>query len=268
MNEDQRKQEVLRAEAAIHELAQRMAEASERTEQADLARRTLESAVGSIEELSAELQTLMESDKRATAEKSESLNQVSELLVVGAKELQKAQEGLDKRADHLETSISETSHELLGLLDARLCILSQDINETQKLMSAKADHLEKSLIQGSQEFQRSADAKLDNLLLNINTISNKLLFVMDQNEASNRRILALDKIISELSEKFQNPADSAINNSEDIEDLKTQVNDLNKQISTIGQASAAKKSHLSHRLRSAIIGGLGVVMVFMIIRLV
>lgn len=268
MNEEERRQEILKAEAAIHGLAQRMAEASERTEQADAARRTLESAVGLIEELNAGLQTLMESEKKAAEERSESWKQARESLAVGAQELQKAQEVLDKRTDHLETSIDERSHELHGLLDAKLCILSQDINVAQEHLSAKADHLETSFIQRSQELQGSFDTKLDNLLLNINTISNKLLFVMDQNEASNRRILALDKIISELSEKFQNPADSAINNSEDIEDLKTQVNDLNKQISTIGQASAAKKSHLSHRLRSAIIGGLGVVMVFMFIRLV
>lgn len=285
MNEEERRLEILKAEAAIRELAQRMAEAGERTKQADMARSTLESALRSIKELNLDLQAFLESEKQATKEKSESLKQASESLGLGAEEIQKAEKRLEEKADHLETSMDERSQELQESVSGKLSILSQDINAAQEQLSAKADHLETS-INESQELQKSVDGKLCNLSQDINTaqesvdsklnillqnigaISNKLLFIMDQNEASNKRILALERAIKDLSDKFPDLNNHMIGNNEEMQELKTQALDFNEPLSSTEQASVAKTSRLYSRLRSAIIGGLGAVMVFMFLRLV
>jgi len=285
MNEEERRLEILKAEAAIRELAQRMAEAGERTKQADMARSTLESALRSIKELNLDLQAFLESEKQATKEKSESLKQASESLGLGAEEIQKAEERLEEKADHLETSMDERSQELQESISGKLLNLSQDINAAQEQLSAKADNLETS-INESQELQKSVDGKLCNLSQDINTaqesvdsklnillhnigaISNKLLFIMDQNEASNKRILALERTIKELSDKFPDLNNCIIGNLEEMQELKTQAFDFNEPLSSTEQASVTKTSRLYSRLRSAIIGGLGAVMVFMFLRLV
>lgn len=229
MNEGARRIEILKAEAAIRDLASRMAEAIECTRQTDMTRSTLETAIKSIDELNIEFQEEIKSQKRAFQEERESLNQARESLEIGVRAIQKAQERLEKKADHLENSMLERSQGLHELLDARLGNLSQDIN----------------------------------------TISNKLLFVMDQNETSGKKILALQQIIEELSWNFQEFGNDTANKSEEIQELRTQVIDSNERLSSFEQALEAKTSSLSHRLRSAIIGGgLGVVMVVMIIKLV
>ena len=229
MNEGERRIEILKAEAAIRDLAGRMAEACESTRQADMARSSLEEAIKSINELNSQFQSAIESQKREFEEERKSLNQASESLDIGVRDLQKAQEKLEK----------------------------------------KADHLENSMVERSQELHESIDDKLVNLSQEVNTISNKLLFVMDQNEASGKRILALQQIIEELSWNFQKLVDDTANKSEEIQELKTQVIDSNERISSIEQVFETKTSGLSHRLRSAIIGGgLGVVMVVMILKLV
>ena len=167
MNDEERRSEVLKAEAAIRELAGRMVQASESTKQADNARGTLESAIRSMDELKSEFQ-----------EEIKSLNQARESLDIAAKDIQ----------------------------------------------------------------------KLRNLQQDITTISDKLLFLIDQNEASNERILALQRTI------------------EEVQGSRDQVIDSNKSLS-LKKSLEAKKSGISYRLRSAIIGGMGVGMVLMIIKL-
>ena len=309
MDEEERRLETLKAEAAIRELAQRMAEASECTGQANLARSMLESAVRSIDELNVGFRTLIESQKRAIEEESKSLNHACESLEVDAKDLREAQERLENKADLLETSMGERSREFHELLDAKLVILSQDMDTSLGQLARRTEHLEDSVHKQNQEFHESVDAKLvilsqhidtslDQLVKrtehledsvheqnqelyesvdaklvklsqNIETISNKLLFVMDQNEASGKRILALQRTVEGLSGKFQEFGNYLVGNSDEIQELETQIIDSNERLSSLEQASEAKTSRFSHRLRSAIIGGgLGVVMVFMIIKLV
>ena len=309
MNEGERRIEILKAEAAIRDLAGRMAEASESTRQADMARSSLEAAIKSINELNIQFQSVIESQKREFEEERKSLNQASESLDIGVRDLQKAQEKLEKKADHLENSMVERSQELHESIDdklvnlsqevnrsldqlsektdhwensmveqsqelhesieARLVNLAQEVNKSQDQLSEKADHLENSMVEQSQELHESIEARLVNLSREVNTISNKLLFVMDQNEASGKRILALQQIIEGLSWNFRKLVDDTANKSEEIQELKTQVIDSNERLSSIEQVFEAKTSGLSHRLRSAIIGGgLGVVMVVMILKLV
>ena len=120
MNEGERRIEILKAEAAIRDLAGRMAEASESTRQADMARSSLEAAIKSIEELNIQFQSAIESQKREFEEERKSLNQANESLDVGVGDLQKAQEKLEKKADQLENSMMERSQELHDSIDARL----------------------------------------------------------------------------------------------------------------------------------------------------
>ena len=186
-----------------------------------------------------------------------------------SQEVNKSQRQLSEKADQLENSVAERSQELHESIDAGLANLSQEVNKSQRQLSEKADQLENSVAERSQELQGSIDARLVSLSLDIDTISNKLLFVMDQNEASSKRIHALQQIIGELSQNFQKLVDDTANKSEEIQELKTQVIDSNERLSSIEQVFEAKTSGLSHRLRSAIIGGgLGVVMIVMIIKLV
>lgn len=212
MNEEERRLEILKAEAAIRELARRMAEAVEYTRQADMARSALEAADRSIDELNIEFHALIESHRGALEEESKSMNQARESLVICAKDLQEAQERLEKKAENLETSLGKKNQETQELLDARLINLSQDIN----------------------------------------TISNKLLFVMDQNEVLNKRMLALQRIIEELSSKFQEFGNAADCTSEEIQELRAQVFDSNEKLSSLEYDLDAKTSGLVHRLRSAI----------------
>lgn len=212
MNEEERRLEILKAEAAIRELARRMAEAVEYTRQADMARSALEAADRSIDELNIEFHALIESHRGALEEESKSMNQARESLVICAKDLQEAQERLEKKAENLETSLGKKNQETQELLDARVSNLSQDIN----------------------------------------TISNKLLFVMDQNEVLNKRMLALQRIIEELSSKFQEFGNAADCTSEEIQELRAQVFDSNEKLSSLEYDLDAKTSGLVHRLRSAI----------------
>jgi predicted nucleic acid-binding Zn-ribbon protein len=212
MNEEERRLEILKAEAAIRELAGRMAKAGECTRHADMARSALEAAARSIDELSIEFHSSIESSKGALEEESKSMNQARESLDICAKDLQKSQE----------------------------------------MLGTKAANLEKSLEKKNQEFYEMIDAKLGNLSQDINTISNKLLFVMDQNEALDKRILALQQIIEELSCKFHGFGNAIACNSEEIQELRTQVIDSNEKLSSLKYGLEAKTSGLVHRLRSAI----------------
>jgi chromosome segregation ATPase len=215
MNEEERRLEILKAEAAIRELAGRMAKAGECTRHADMARSALEAAARSIDELSIEFHSSIESSKGALEEESKSMNQARESLDICAKDLQKSQE----------------------------------------MLGTKAANLEKSLEKKNQEFYERIellDAKLGNLSQDINTISNRLLFVMDQNEALNKRILALQQIIEELSCKFHGFGNAIACNSEEIQELRTQIIDSNEKLSSLKYGLEAKTSGLGHRLRSAI----------------
>ena len=74
-----------------------------------------------------------------------------------------------------------------------------------------------------QEFYELIDFKLGNLSQDINTFSTKLLFIMDQNEALDKRIQALQGTIDELSWKFQEFGNDMASNSEDVQELRTNV---------------------------------------------
>jgi predicted nucleic acid-binding Zn-ribbon protein len=219
MNEEERRLEILKAEAAIRELARRMAEAGEYTRQADMARSALEAADRSIDELNIEFHALIESHRGALEEESKTMNQALESLDICAKDLQKAQERFEKKAENLETSIEKKHQEFYEMMDAKLDNLSQDINETK-----------------------------DQFII----VANKLLFVMDQNEALNKRMLALQRIIDELSCKFQGFGNVVDCNSEKIQELRVQVIDSNEKLSSLKYDLEAKTSGLVHRLRSAI----------------
>ena len=80
MNEEERRLEILKAEAAIRELASRMAQASESTRQADNARSVMEAAVRSMDEFNTEFQELTESWKKTFEEKSKSMDLALESL--------------------------------------------------------------------------------------------------------------------------------------------------------------------------------------------
>jgi chromosome segregation ATPase len=252
MNEEERRLEILKAEAAIRELAGRMAEAGECTRHADMARSALEAAARSIDELSIEFHSSIESSKGALEEESKSMNQARESLDICARDVQKSQELLGKTAANLENSQEKKNQEFYEMIDAKLDNLSQDINNAQEHLSKKTDHLETSIVERSQETHELLDAKLGNLSQDINTISDKLLFVMDQNEALNKRILALQQIIEELSCKFHGFGNAIACNSEEIQELRTQVIDSNEKLSSLEYGLEAKTSGLVHRLRSAI----------------
>jgi archaellum component FlaC len=204
MNEEERKLEILKAEAAIRELAGRMAEASASTKQADRAAEILEDAASSLKELNGQFCALMEAEKRAMDEERESLDR------------------LMRKAESFETTWEERMQELL---DARFKDLPQDV-----------------LI-----------------------ITNKLSFLIDQNEASVKRIRALQLSVEELSHEFQGFRNETADCSLELQELRSHVIDSQERLSSLEQARA---TGLSHRLRSALIGGgLGVIFVFMIVRL-
>jgi predicted nucleic acid-binding Zn-ribbon protein len=229
MEEEDRRLEVLKAEAAIRELAGRMAQAGESARQADNTRRVLETAVRSMDEFNTRFQELTESWENSFEEKNKSINQAKESLDTGAKDFQQAHERLEKMAENLETSMEEKNKKFYELIDFKLGSLSQDIN----------------------------------------TFSTKLLFIMDQNEALDKRIQALQGTIYELSWKFQDFGNDMASNSEDVQELRTKVIDSNERLSSLEQTLEAKTSGLSHRLRSALIGGgLGMVTILMVIKFV
>jgi hypothetical protein len=182
---------------------------------------------------------------------------------------------LSEKAEHLEASMDEKSQEYHELLDSKLGDLSQGINKiynrllVQEQLSEKAEHLEASMDEKSQEYHELLDSKLGNLSQGINMISDKLLFVMDQNEASIKRILILERIIEELSGKSQEFGNDAACNSEERQELETEVLDYDERPTSLKQTLETKASGLSHRVRSAIIGGgLGVIIVLMILKIV
>jgi len=222
MKEEERKLEILKAEAAIRELAGRMAEASASTKQADRAAETLEVATSSLTELNGQFRALMEDEKRAVDEERKSLDRAHESLDICTKDLQEFLESLERKAQSFETSWEERMHELL---DARFKDLPQDVK----------------------------------------TISNKLSFLIDQNEASDKKILALQLSVEKLFHEFQGFRNDMAEGSLEIQEVSSQVIDSQERLNSLEQVRAAG---LSHRLRSAIIGGgLGMIFVFMALRL-
>ncbi|MFZ2473379.1 MAG: hypothetical protein WAW52_15730 [Methanothrix sp.] len=222
MNEEERKLEILKAEAAIRELAGRMAQAGACTKQADRAAEMLEAAASSLTELNGQFRALMVDEKRAMDEERESLVQAHESLDICAKDLKASFESLERKAESIETSWEERMKELL---DVRLKDLPQDVM----------------------------------------TVSDKLSFLIDQNVASDKRILALHLSVGELSREFQGYRNDMAESSLEIQELRSHAIDFQERISSLEQAQAAG---LSHRLKSALIGGgLGMIFVFMAIRL-
>lgn len=222
MNEEERKLEILKAEAAIRELAGRMAEAGASTKQADRAAEMLEAAESSLKELNGQFRALMKDEKRAMDEERESLDQVHESLDICAKSLKESLVNLERKAESFETSWEEKMQEML-------------------------------------------DARLKNLPQDVMTVSNKLSFLIDQNVASDKRIRDLHLSVEELSREFQGFRNDTENRSLEIQELRSKVIDSQERLSYLEQARA---TGLSHRLRSAIIGGgLGMIFIFMAIRL-
>jgi chromosome segregation ATPase len=132
-----------------------------------------------------------------------------------------------------------------------------------------AENLETSMEEKNKKFYELIDFKLGNLSQDINTFSTKLFFIMDQNEALDKRIQALQGTIDELSWKFQEFGNDMASNSEDVQGLRTFVIDSNERLSSLEQTLEAKTSRLSYRLRSALIGGgLGMVTILMVIKFI
>jgi archaellum component FlaC len=222
MNEEERRLEILKAEAAIRELAGRMAEASASTKQADRAAEMLAAAASFLQELNGQFRALIEDEKRAVDEERKSLDRVHESLDICAKDLLESLGSLERKAEHFETYWEERMNELL---DARFKDLPQDVK----------------------------------------TVSNKLSFLIDQNEASGKRIQALQLSVEELFHEFQRSRNDMAERSLEVQELSSQVIDSQERLSSLEQARAAG---LSHRLRSALIGGgLGMIFIFMAIRL-
>ncbi len=201
MNEEDRKHEILKAEAAIRELAGRMAEACASTKQADKAAKMLDAAASSFMELNGQFRALIEDKKRDVDEERRSLDRAHESLDTCARDLKESLVTLERKAEYFETHWEDRINEIF---DTRFKDLPQDAK----------------------------------------TISNKLSFLIDQNEASCKRIQSLHLSVEELSHELI---------------------DSQERLSSLEQVQAAG---LSHRLRSAIIGGgLGMILVFMAIRL-
>jgi chromosome segregation ATPase len=228
MNEEERRLEVLKAEAAICELAKRMAEASACTKQADNAGRVLETEAACLKELNCEFKALIENQKREIDEEHKSLDQARESLSIGAKDLQDSKERLEKMAENFRTHLEDRNQEFQGLLDTKLNNLPQDIK----------------------------------------TIHNELLFLIDQNEAFAQKILDLQQSVEEILRELQRFEKDAAFNSDEIHALRSQFNDSNERLSSLEHAFEAKTCGLSNRLRSALIGGgLGLILVLMVMKL-
>ncbi len=306
MNEEERRLEIPKAEAAIRELAGRMAEAIECTNQADMARSALENAVNSMEALAAECRELLEFQKDSSQENSKALDRARESLETGAKDLRWAKERLEKQSEHIESSMEEKNQEFYELIDAKLDKIQVGIDNSQNQLTKREEHFESSvrkqnqefrgydvrlgnlslgmskihdqlsenknnfeafMDEKSQEYHELLDSKLGDLSQEIDAVSERLLFIIDQNEASVKRALALERTIEGLSEKLQEYENAVASNSEELQELETEMLDRDKRLASLEGALETKASGFSHRLRSAIIGGgLGVVIAFMIIR--
>jgi predicted nucleic acid-binding Zn-ribbon protein len=133
-----------------------------------------------------------------------------------------------------------------------LDICEKDLQKAQERLEKKTEDFQTAMGEKNQKFYESVDAKLGNLSRDINTISNKLLFLMDQNEASGKKNLALQRIIEELSSKFERFGNDIACNSEEIQELRTQVIDHNEKLSSLKHGLDAKTSGLAQRLQSVI----------------
>ena len=155
------------------------------------------------------------------------------------------------RAENLENSIQKQNQEVHEMLEAKLSNKFQQIKDFQDHLSEKADLLEACVADGNKNHEM-LEAKLSHLSQEIITISNKLLFVMDQNEASSKKILALQGTIEELSCGFQGFASIIKGNSEDMQNLRTTVIESNGTLSSLKNHFEERRCGLVHRFRSAI----------------
>jgi DNA repair exonuclease SbcCD ATPase subunit len=291
MNEDEKRREILKAEAAIRELAARMAQASEYARQADMAKCTLEAAARSIDELCNESRSLMESYREVVRAENKSINRALESFESCVKDLQKVCDGLENKAEDFETSVVEKNQEFYEIMDSKLdnqsqtineikdqlmikaehldisidkqsqtihelidakaSNLSKEINKAQDHLSEKANHLEASIDVRRQESFRLLDAKLDGLSQDFGTLSDRLEFVIEQNDVLDREIRALKPIIEEWSSRFRGFGNAMdCNSKENVPG--TQIMDTTESLYSARYGAGSKTPGLIHRLRSAI----------------
>ncbi len=265
MIEAEKRIEVLKAEAAIRELAGRMAEAIECTNQANMARSVLENGANSLEMLAAECRKLLEFQKDSSRENNKALDQARESIEMGAKDFRWAKERLEKQSGHIEIFLEEKNQELYKMINAKLEEIHEGIDNSQDQLKKKEEHFDSSIRDQNQQFH-GYDTKLGDLSQEIDAVSERLLFIIDQNELLVKRTLSLERTIEGLSEKLQEYENTVAFNSEELQMIETEMLDRDKRLASLEGALETKASGFSHRLRSAIIGGLGVVIAFMMVR--
>ena len=114
-------------------------------------------------------------------------------------EIEDALERFAKRIEQFEVALEGQGQKLRESMDIRAYDLSRDVNEIHDELSVNSERLEAFICETNQKSKESADTKLNGLLKNLDAVSNKLLFIMDQNEASARRVQAVERSIKGLS---------------------------------------------------------------------
>ncbi len=252
LNEEERRLEILKAETAVRELAGRMAQAIECTKQTDKTRSELEAAVSSMNEMTIKCQTLLESQERLSHEESKTLDRARELLESEAKDLQFAQERLEKKVEHIGISLQAKNKQNYESIDVNLASLKSHIDNIQVQLIKRTEQLDSNHVDLSQEIGMSSE---------------RLLLIVDQNEALLKRILALEGFMAGFSRQLNSYGNATLCTSEELQELDNKILDCDTRLSSLEGAMLTKPSGFSHRLRSAIIGGgLGVILALTIVR--
>jgi chromosome segregation ATPase len=280
MNEEERRLEILKAETTIRELAGKMAKASEYANQAEMAKdasreciQSLDQARESLELGIRDLRMVQESLENGLnnigVSLAESRNEFYEVMDTRfdkvSQDIKEMQVQLSLKADHFETTISKKNQENAKSLDSKLQDLTSDINKTQVQLSRRVDYLENSIAQSNQQIVELFDARLGNISQNIDTLSSKFLFVIDQNDASNKRYLAMQQTLVELSLKFLDFENDITNNLEEIRNLRTQMTQSKECVSNLEQSLETKSSELNRRLQFIMAGGIFAILLILII---
>ena len=165
MNEEERRQEILKAEESIRQLAAEMARASGAASQADAAREKLDEARSAVTNAVKNLQELTANQKVASIEATESLSLAKKSL----EDAISALTDVGLRIDKIENHIAETADEIKSMAKiiesspAELAAtLSRELSRADKIATEKHAASMQALEENSKEIQEISQSMDEN----------------------------------------------------------------------------------------------------------
>jgi DNA repair exonuclease SbcCD ATPase subunit len=242
MNEEERRQEILKAEETIHHLAKEMARASGMASQAEAARVALDAVRLDIIKSVDELNGVISTQKTTNADAMAAMNQAKKSLEDATSTLT----DVDVHIDKIETHINEAVNE---------------IRATAKIVESTPTRLSAALSRELSQADKSIE-KRHAALMRVSENSSNKLEEISQSIGDNHKNISgvLDRKFSEIDSNLEEKHSASMqileNNSNKLKEISQSIDEnhknisasLNNKISQIDKASGERHSALAQSL--------------------